>query len=85
MQKAHRAVNIICPNPNCDFSGPAREKDRGSTTLVVWLVLILPLLSLLIFFPLSPVFFVFGIWYYITQVKTRYYCPKCNIQAGDNK
>jgi predicted RNA-binding Zn-ribbon protein involved in translation (DUF1610 family) len=73
MLKSHSMVlgtNIICPNINCGYQGPARKKARGS--ILVGLILCL--------FFLLP-----GIIYFIIKSGYRHFCPKCGLQiANDN-
>ena len=61
---------IICPNPNCGYTGEARREARGSclVALILLLLFILP-----------------GILYLMFFQGYRYYCPKCGMQiASDN-
>lgn len=58
---------IICPNPNCDYSGKPRRKARGSTILA----------CILLLFFLLP-----GILYIAFRGGYRYYCPNCGLQLG---
>lgn len=61
------AGEIICPNPNCGYRGPAKKKARGS--FLVGLILCL--------FFLLP-----GILYFMFKSGYRYSCPKCGLQTG---
>jgi len=54
--------NMICPNPNCRYSGAAIEQPRGSR-VVLWA---------LIFMFLLP-----GMIYAIFFSGQQYCCPKC--------
>ena len=64
------AYKIICPNPNCGYTGKARREARGSITLGC-------LLSLILLFP--------GLIYFSLMGGYRYYCPVCGVQvATDN-
>lgn len=61
---------IICPNPNCGYTGPVERKARGNA-LVGLLLCCLCLLP--------------GILYFLFMSGFRYYCPKCGMQiAADN-
>ena len=61
---------IICPNPQCGYNGPARMEARGSC-LVAGLLFLLGILP--------------GVLYLIFRRGYRYYCPKCGLQiAADN-
>jgi len=60
---------MICPNPNCGYVGEPKKIARGSCLIG---------LILCIFF-LVP-----GIIYFIFMGGYRYYCPKCNIQIGND-
>jgi len=59
--------NIICPNPNCGFKGPAQRKARGST---------------LIGFILLCFFILPGLIYFMFKSGYRYSCPKCGMQIS---
>lgn len=62
--------NIICPNPNCGFKGPAQRKARG---------------SILIGFVLLCFFILPGLLYFMFKGGYRYSCPKCGMQiSSDN-
>jgi hypothetical protein len=61
--------SIICPNPNCDYKGPAKKRARGS--FIIGLILCC-------FFILP------GVLYFIFKSGYRYYCPKCNMQMGND-
>jgi hypothetical protein len=62
--------SIICPNPNCGYSGQARKEARGSSLVAVLLFLL----------GIVP-----GVLYLIFRRGYRYYCPKCGLQiAADN-
>jgi hypothetical protein len=61
---------IICPNTNCGYKGPAKAKPRGSTFIGLFLCL----------FFLLP-----GLIYFTFKSGYRYSCPKCGLQiAADN-
>jgi hypothetical protein len=59
--------NIICPNPRCDYQGPARRVARG---------------SFLVGFILLCLFILPGLLYFMLKSGYRYYCPKCGLQVG---
>lgn len=61
---------IICPNPNCGYKGPAKRQARGSffDGLVLCLLGLLP-----------------GLIYFAFRSGYRYSCPQCGMQiASDN-
>ena len=61
---------IICPNPNCGYRGPAKIRLRGSALVG---------LILLCFFILP------GLLYFMFKSGYRYTCPKCGMQIrSDN-
>ena len=61
---------IICPNPNCGYIGPAERTARGNFAVG----------CLLTIFFLLP-----GILYFIFMQGYRYNCPKCGLQiSSDN-
>ena len=63
------AHQIICPNPNCGYHGPAKKKSRGNFLVGV----------ILCFFFLLP-----GILYFMLKSGYRYLCPKCGVQVGND-
>ena len=64
-----RFTHIICPNPKCEYQGPAKRTPKGSTGLGC-------LLTLLWLLP--------GILYFIFKSGYRYTCPQCGIQVGES-
>lgn len=62
---AVRPGDIICPNPRCGYVGPPRRKARGSTLLLVLLLLlwILP-----------------GLLYLLFRSGYIYCCPRCGME-----
>ena len=54
--------NMVCPNPNCGYRGPAASKPKGSRVVLVILMalLILP-----------------GLIYGMLCSGRTYYCPEC--------
>jgi hypothetical protein len=58
---------IICPNPNCGYRGPAQATARGSMLVG----------CLLMFF-----FFLPGLIYFIFMQGYRYTCPRCGMQIS---
>lgn len=62
--------NIICPNSNCGYKGPAKRVARGSAIVGLFL---------LCFFILP------GILYFMFKGGYRYSCPQCGMQiSSDN-
>lgn len=62
-------MQIICPNPNCDYKGPAKATPRGSFVVGLFLCL----------FFLLP-----GIIYFMFMAGYRYNCPKCGMQISSD-
>ena len=60
-------LHIICPNPKCDYEGPAKRTPKGDALLGCFLVLL---------------FLLPGILYLIFTHGCRYTCPKCGILIG---
>jgi hypothetical protein len=58
---------IICPNQNCGYRGPADEEPRGSLIIGLFLCC----------FFLIP-----GLIYFFLKSGYRYLCPKCQMQVG---
>jgi len=61
---------IICPNPNCGYTGRAKKKARGSFVVGLFLCL----------FFLLP-----GILYFIFKGGYRYICPHCGVQVRSDR
>lgn len=55
-------MEIICPNPNCEYKGESKKVKRGSLLLGLILLLI----------GVVP-----GLLYFIFCYTTHYYCPNC--------
>ena len=62
-------MKIICPNENCAYEGKAKRKARGSTTLLVFLLLI----------GIIP-----GVIYLAMRGGFIYSCPQCGIQISSD-
>lgn len=62
------AKSIICPNPNCGYTGPPKKIARGSTLVgcILFLIMILP-----------------GLLYFVFKGGYRYVCPKCGMQLAN--
>ena len=60
-------LHIICPNPKCDYRGPAKRTPKGDTLFGC-------LLALLFLLP--------GILYLIFTHGCRYTCPRCGTLIG---
>jgi len=61
--------NIICPNQNCGYQGPAEEKARGSTVLLIILLLL---------------WIVPGLIYLGLRSGYKYSCPKCGLDIASD-
>ena len=57
---------IVCPNPNCGYRGPAARVRKGSAGLAV--------LLFLVFFPAAIV--------YILFTRDWFLCPECRMRLG---
>ena len=68
-QPVLRSGDIICPNPNCGYTGPTRKQARGS--LIMGLIL-------------CCFFLIPGLLYFMLMSGYRYYCPKCSLQVGND-
>jgi len=59
--------DIICPNQNCGFQGPAKLRSS---------------FSVIIFIPLLLLGIVPGILYMLFTMGVKMYCPQCRVQIG---
>lgn len=53
---------MVCPNPNCGYRGPAASKPKGSRV---------------VFYVLACCFLLPGLIYGIACSGRKYYCPQC--------
>lgn len=60
---------IICPNPNCGYTGYPMKKEKGSLFMFLFLLL----------FGVVP-----GLIYLIFKSGYYYICPKCGIKVGED-
>lgn len=68
---------VICPNPNCGYTGKAKRKGRHNTGTFVGL-LILTLLGLVVFFPVGLIAgLVLFIYIMATGFGVNLVCPRC--------
>jgi hypothetical protein len=56
---------IICPNPNCGYIGPAIRRNRGNMVVALLLMLL---------------FVVPGLFYALFTSGYDYFCPRCNMK-----
>jgi hypothetical protein len=66
---ANAPQSIICPNPNCGYTGPPERKARGSIVIAI----------LLFLFGVIP-----GVLYLLLAGGYDYYCPKCHLKLPGN-
>jgi hypothetical protein len=59
---------IICPNPNCGYTGPGQKKSKGSAVVMILLLLL---------------WVVPGILYAIIYNGHVIVCPKCGMKVRD--
>lgn len=77
-----RLAGMICPNPNCGYSGQHKSTARGSTALMLTLILVLPVVMLFFFWPCSIVSGAAGLLYLLLRSGYRRSCPKCGMQIS---
>ena len=62
-------LHIICPNPKCDYEGPAQRTSKEDTAFGCLLALL--------FLPAAII-------YYILAHGFRYTCPRCGMLVGES-